>query len=506
MTPLNAWLAEFAPRLEQALGWPVRFQAGEDESSRETEDCWQCFVDDGLQVVGRLTLQLPSDPRRDAGFGAAREAAELFADVLSRLAKSMRNAQSHQDDVSALVELGRTVPQSDDFRASLGQLLRVATQLSGMWSAAFFLLDPREEHLELRATHRLPARSVPRPLRSLAARGPECLAWQRGRLIMNDGDFESREWLPEPAAVGIVVPVIVEAELIGALWCYDRRKRPVGDREVHVLQSVAAQIAAVLERTALLEESAQRRQLKSDLRVASRTLPVGLLQLPPAEWGLDLAVRSATVTEVGGDLCDVIPLAGDRMLIAVGDAVGHSVPAAMLVSVARGALRALTNSAASADLSATRLMANLNQALYGVTRAEQFVTLVLGIIDRRQRTLSYVNAGHPPLLLLRGNEWLSLESHGLFLGVKPDLAYPGSVLELQTGDVMVWCTDGVSDALHPARQACRRPGIEATIPTAGEASADALADRIWKQLFDADHGQPLHDDRTLLVLKIGGAG
>ncbi|MFO0918343.1 MAG: SpoIIE family protein phosphatase [Planctomycetaceae bacterium] len=418
VSPFNAWIAELVPRLEQALGWPIRFQAGDDDSAIETADCWQCLIDDGLQVVGRLTLQLPADPRRDAGFSAARETAELFADMLSRLAKSTRCAESHRQDVSALVELGRTIPRSDDFRTALGQLLQVVTQLSGMWSAAFFLLDPRDDRLELRATYRIPSRAIPQPVRSRQATGAEALAWQRGALILTKRDYDSRQWLPDPAAVGVAVPVIVDAELIGTLWCYDRRERRIDDREIHVLQSAAAQIAAVLERTALLEESAQRRQLKSDLRVASRTLPVGLLQLPPAEWGLDLAVRSATVTEVGGDLCDVIPIGEERTLIAIGDAVGHSVPAAMLVSVARGALRALTISTAGTDLTVANLMTGLNRALYGVTRAEQFVTLVLGIVDSRARTFSYVNAGHPPLLLLRGGEWNSLESHGLFLGVK----------------------------------------------------------------------------------------
>lgn len=500
------WMHDVARRLERALGWPVTFDAPSDSDGDASRDCWHADIQDGIQKIGRLTLQLPDDPRRDAGFTSARELTDLMAEVLSRLATAARKLDTRSQDISTLVEIGKSVPRSADLPTALAQLLKAVTQISGLWCGAFFLIDPRDSQLRLRATHQLPAKKVPAPLRAIDLETPDGRAWRSGAVRLNRKHANDRNWLPEGMAVGLGVPILSPSGYLGMLWCFDRRQKALGDWEEQVLQSVAAQIAAVLERTVLLKESEQQQQLKSDLRVASAKLPVGLLELPPKDWGLDLALRAATVTGVGGDVCDVIPLGDHRTLIAIGDAVGHSVPAAMLVSVVRGALRALVSQAAPNSLSTSRLMGGLNRTLSAVTREEQFVTLMLAIIDSQAGTLTYTNAGHPPPLLLRGGEWTSLQSHGLFLGVLPDAVYTTSTCELLAEDVLVLFTDGVTETMSSSRAVFRRQGIKATLPSAGAADAHAIAEAIWHGLEQHDPGRPLRDDRTLLVLKYLGAG
>jgi sigma-B regulation protein RsbU (phosphoserine phosphatase) len=289
---------------------------------------------------------------------------------------------------------------------------------------------------------------------------------------------------------------------LGTLWCYDRRDRTVTDRDVHVLQSVAAQIAAALERMVLLEESAARKKQRDELRAASQHHGGGAIAALPRDWGVDVALRSANAAELGGDLCEAWPVGPQRTLIAVGDAVGHSLPAAMIMAVARGALRTLMHGEAVGHSQIDALMRQINRTLCTVTNAEQFMALVCGVIDSRRMTLTYTNAGHPPPWLSREGRRSMLTSHGLLLGIVPDAGYQQSVLPLQRGDLLLFFTDGVSEAMSRDRSFFRSQGVMSALGDRDWASAGAAADAIWERLMGHVDRRSPADDQTLLVVKM----
>jgi len=498
------WISGSIGRLADALGWPINWTAAADLAGGFATTGSPIDITDGDDTLGRIVVESPDDPRLTGAYESVCDVTELFAETLSRAARATHTARSRGRDVSALVDAVKTVPQTGDLQTAVGHLLRVATQLTGLWSAAFFLFDPRNQRLRLRATHQLAAKGVPQPLRAIGLETPDGLAYAQGAAILDRQIPADADWLPTGTAVGIGVPILTEGCLIGSLWCFDRRQRELGAWQIELLQSAAVQMAALLERTMLLQDSERQQQMTSELEFASRKLPVGLLQRPPVEWGVDLAVRAATVTGVGGDICDVIPLENRRMLIAIGDAVGHSVPAAMLASVARGALRALVSQIPANRLSTELLMVGVNRALHTVTQSEQFVTLMIGILDIDAATFIYTNAGHPPPLLLRDGEWRSLNSHGLFLGVEPETKYRASTVSLAPRDTLICYTDGVTETVNRAKVAFHRQGIQDTIPAANAATADAIAETIWQRVQAHDPDRPLRDDRTLLVLNFAG--
>ncbi len=487
-------------RLADAVGWPISW----NDAASSDDPLGEIAVRDDDGVLGCIVLDAPDDPRLVRNFCSAREVAGVFAEVLSRLACASRNLAVRSRDISTLVEVGQFVPRAADVQSGMSHLLRAAAQLSGLWSSACFFFDARAALLRLRATYRLPAKTVPHANRTADAKSPDGRAAEDGAIVLNRFHPKDGVWLPPGVATGVCVPVLADGVLLGSLWGYDRRQRDLGQKEISVLQSIAAQIASVLERSALLQESAKQQQLQTELRIAARHLPVSLLQHPPSEWGLDVAVRAATVSGVGGDFCEVVPLGNHRTLFAIGDAVGHSVPAAMLVSSARGALRALLAQTLADNVTPAELMNGINRGLHAITKSEQFVTLVVGVIDSRVGTLTYTNAGHPQPLLLRGDEWLSLQSHGMFLGVVPETNYASSELELAAGDVLICFTDGVTETINASREVFRRQGIQSTIAAAGESTAEEMAAAIWRRLESHAPG-PLRDDRTLLVLKHRGA-
>jgi sigma-B regulation protein RsbU (phosphoserine phosphatase) len=285
---------------------------------------------------------------------------------------------------------------------------------------------------------------------------------------------------------------------LGTLWIFDRRNRTFGEHERHVLQSIAAQIAGVLERVALLRGSERHQRIARELEHATRSQPVLLPNDLPADPRYELAAHVASCHELGGDLCEIIPLPQHQVGLAIGDASGHSISAALIMASVRGALRVL----ASEERSLPEFMRRLNEALYAITRSHQFMSLCFAQFDPGPRRLTYCNAGHPLPLLLRQGTILPLGSHGLLLGVIRDADYSFSTLDLQPGDLLVFYTDGISEARSGREQMFRADGVAAALVDSRHGTAQEVLTGIWNCVEHHLEGTSADDDRTLVVLRI----
>jgi sigma-B regulation protein RsbU (phosphoserine phosphatase) len=457
----------------------------------------------GDDVAGHLRLRTDSLPAA-SDLSRVIGTADVVAELIGRLATAERRLESRGRKVTTLMELGRAIPQTSTLTATLDKLLLAATELTGYWSAAFFLADPLALTFRLRQAHGLPASGVPVPQR-IWSLSPDSAAMEQGVIVLQRGDAEAEPWLPASCAVGFAVPVSSSAGPLGTLWCYDRRHRTVATSDVQALQSVAAQTATVLERTVWLHETAAQKRLRDELHVASRRHPGHAFGPVPRDWGLDIAVKTASAAELGGDLCELWPVGPRRLLVAIGDAVGHSVPAAMIMAVARGSLRTQIASRDGQPLEVDRFVQRLNEALCTVTRGEQFMTLFCCMVDLNDGSLTATNAGHPPPWLIRGGEPMALGAHGLLLGILPETAYESVRLPLQAGDCLVFFTDGVSEAMSRTRELFGAQGVVQTLRGANWTTAEQAAEAIWAALQQHTSGLRASDDQTLLVIRVADA-
>ncbi|MCH8830917.1 MAG: serine/threonine-protein phosphatase, partial [Planctomycetes bacterium] len=311
-----------------------------------------------------------------------------------------------------------------------------------------------------------------------------------------------RNWLPAGYAAGYCVAVKSPAGPLGTIWAFDRRDRNPPENDRRVLHSLASRIAAVLERVVLLRESDVQHRQQRDLNVASHSLPQDILRGISGHSGVDVAAVCTSRYELGGDLCELIALDDARMIVAVGDASGDSVPAAMVMSAARGAIRALCASGEFDVLETDVLIGRLNRTLHDITAAHQFMSLLFGVLDLREKSFTYTNAGHPAPLHIRDSQVTALRSHGMLLGVLAETAYDHSVVHLQAGDTLVAFSDGISEAMNPGKTMFRQNGIEAAVTPVGERTADQLLQAILKDLESHTAGSGSGDDRTLLVMRM----
>jgi serine phosphatase RsbU (regulator of sigma subunit) len=255
-------------------------------------------------------------------------------------------------------------------------------------------------------------------------------------------------------------------------------------------------MAEGLEHARELEKQRDRLEHELDLarRIQARLLP----SAPPHLPGLDVAGLSESAREVGGDYYDHVDLGGGRLLLVIADVSGKGVPAALLMSGFRAAL-------VSQDLSQARpedVASRVNEFLNRSVEPGRFVTAFLGLLDAASGTLTYVNAGHnPPLLLRAGGALEPLEAGGVILGILPGTRYERGEVTLAPGDLLALYTDGVTEGANAANEMWGEERLAALLRASASASAKDIAQRIVREVraFEGERGPA--DDITVLVAK-----
>lgn len=511
VTNTQQWIDGICQRFSDATGWPLTYvpvkpgesARAEAELRKDPEFCWLHEIHDGQRCTGFVQIRLRDDSSLDRSFVPACDLAEAIAQLTQQLLSSGRQLDTRTREVSTLVDIGLSIPQEDDLLSALKQLLRASVQLTAFRATGFFLLDPTADELNLRVSHHLDAQQIPHPRRDLASDPPDIMALVRGTvLIQRDTSPDLAGWLPAEAAIGLCVAVQSESGPIGTLWCFDRRTRLPSERERHVLESLAAQIASVLERVVLLRESETQQRLQRELRVVSEHQAGTFLSPLPPGWRLDVAGRCRAAYELGGDLCELIPLGKRQAIVAIGDASGDGIPASVVMTAVRGALRALISGPDQDVLDTELITSRINLALHGITPAHQFMSFLYGVLNTETLTFTYTNAGHPPPIFVRGGSTSSLISHGMLLGVAPDVEYIHSVVSLDPGDMLVLFSDGIAEAMSPTRQMFGSQGIISAVKSHLDGTAQDVLDAIWQKYAAHSAGGSKPDDRTLLVIRV----
>jgi len=250
--------------------------------------------------------------------------------------------------------------------------------------------------------------------------------------------------------------------------------------------------AEVQARTLELEQQRRRIELEVAQAVQAALLPAELPQIP----GIDIAARTVTALEVGGDLFDFSYDPSDTVMAAVIDVSGKGVPAALALSGLKSSLDA------SHRLNLPAALASLNRHMVEHTPEDMFATMAICTLDAGTRTLQLACAGHEPMLIVRaadGTRELAT-TEGLPLGIRRDGEYRASQVQLAPGDVVALYTDGVTEA-QCGGQPFGVEGLADIIAENRSASAQALVDAVFARL-GADCA--CQDDATVVILKLTG--
>src|SRR5712664_3044269 len=242
----------------------------------------------------------------------------------------------------------------------------------------------------------------------------------------------------------------------------------------------------------------QRDDLLQDVKLAAQVQRLFLPSGKPAIDGLEIAGMMRPARGIGGDFYDYIPIDAHTIQVVIADVAGKGVPAALLMAATAAALRLEANH----DRNMLQQVERLNAEIGAVSDPERYVTLLVAEIDTQKRIVRYVNCGHNPALLFRPNAGTltRLNSSCPPIGLSPEEMCELASVDLLAGDVLVFYTDGVTEAENRLGEEFGMERLSATVGRGSSLSAEDLMRDIHNAAADFC-GDDFNDDVTILVVK-----
>lgn len=307
--------------------------------------------------------------------------------------------------------------------------------------------------------------------------------------------FERGELVPQAWGVAMLV---IGGLFFGVCLLLDLRN-PNREEE----QRLSEEEFEALKRESERKLVTRRERLLGEFALAQQAQQRMLPDFPPAIPGFEVAAVCVPALQVGGDLFDYMQISDSRWTFCVADVSGKGVSAALYMTMVKGLLSAMRLK--RADL--REIVAALNEHIYRVIEKRSFVTMMLAALDPQSRKLEVLRAGHPPLLHARSDGSFSfLESNGMGLGLAPSAIFcrrlSTATVSLAPGDVAVLYSDGVTEAMNRKREEFGEDRLVSVVEASVSAKADDICQEILHAIQTFQDGAPVHDDITVMVLKV----
>jgi serine phosphatase RsbU (regulator of sigma subunit) len=242
-----------------------------------------------------------------------------------------------------------------------------------------------------------------------------------------------------------------------------------------------------------------RQSIEQELRMARSIQQALLPKDMPLLDGWQITPYYKPAREVGGDFYDFFELEDSQIGVAVGDATGKGMPAALAVSATSSILRAVAQAFGSS--SPGEVLARVNETLVARIPANMFVTCFYAILDPKSGHLSYANAGHDLPYLWRRDEAEELRARGMPLGLMPGMPYEQKEIVLDTGEVALLYSDGLVEAHNSEGEMFGFPRLQGLVAEHGDKERP-LGEFLMEELYTfVGEGWEQEDDITLLTLR-----
>ena len=266
----------------------------------------------------------------------------------------------------------------------------------------------------------------------------------------------------------------------------------------------------------LLAVAKEKERLQAEIEIAREVQEQLYPKTAPVLKTLRITGKCQPARMVSGDYYDYQLLADNKLAIAIGDVAGKGISAALLMASIQSALRMelraslerVAELAAPSHLpvngfrlSTAQMVSDLNQQLYATTSPEKYATFCFALYDEESGMVTYTNAGHLPPILIRNGAASNLDVNGTVVGAFPHSKYDESRVQLESGDLLVCYTDGITE---PENEYGEMFGEERLIGLVSK-NADREDSRIIETVMEAvrqwTNSPELSDDMTLLLAR-----
>lgn len=448
----------------------------------------------GLLFLGGKANKQPFDKHElefIEGLCIISTAALVNSQLFSELKSTYRNLDRRIHELNTLFDLSKEFNLLVD-RDKISRIFKFAL-LGQLFIRTFFLIYKNQDDINLLASSGL--KNHPNPDEIL-----ELFEDTDKDVIRVDENFgKDHTWICEND-IAALISLSIQNEKVAVIGVGERaNKVPFTDTDFNFLKSLANLAVISIQKTYFLEERIDKERMEEELSIA-KSIQEGLLPDPiPEIEGVDLAAKTISSREVGGDYFDVAKTPDGNTILAIADVTGKGVPAALLMANLQSMLHVLL----PVDITLSEATERINNLIYKNTPSDKFITFFWAKYLSTHKILRYVNAGHNPPLLLRNNSdtFEELSKGGLLLGaMETMMPYEQADVQLNPNDLLISYTDGVNEAMDNNEEEFGTTRLKKCILENRDKSSEEILDAIVHDVM-AFSNQKLLDDLTLLIIK-----
>ena len=422
---------------------------------------------------------------------------------LMQLEEENRRLRRAVEELSIINEVATAVSSTSPLDQVVDLIVQKCVKHLKVDQGAVLLFEKQEDAQALRTM----VRKVQTNVRTIPYRlGDQITGWMlknQQPIVVNDFKSDGRFRLPAEAEADVrsllCVPLRLKGRMMGVLSVFNKRgNEEFSENDQRLLAIIGAQSAQVIENARLYEEEKALQKIQQEVQMA-RDIQTRLLpKAPPAIAGFDIAGKSVSAQNVGGDYYDFLEFRDGRLGLCLADVSGKGISASLLMANVQATIRGQSALGSSAAL----CMQNSNRQLYQSTDTDKYVTLFYGVLDTGAHEMQYSNAGHnPPMLITNGGEPTLLRTGGPVLGILPEAPYDQATVPVTPGDLLLIYSDGYSEAMNRSFEEFGENRLLEVVRANRNVAALQLIDRIGEAVEKHCAGAPQTDDMTMIVLR-----
>jgi phosphoserine phosphatase len=415
--------------------------------------------------------------------------------------RPLRNLSA--DELRKILDLTRTIAAAADLQEVLGLLVQCAMELLAAERASVFLYEPETKELVSRVAAGVEQIRVP------ADRGISGATISQGQTLLVEDAYADERFNPDvDRKTGFRTRNLLSlplrghlGDLVGVLQVINKIDGAFEPADVTLAEAFGAQAGVALQRASLIEHYQEKIAMERALSLA-REIQQGLLpQRRPQIEGFELAGATRPADRTGGDAFDFFELPDGRWMLLVGDATGHGIGPALVMTETRAMLRAIS---LHCDADPCNVFAAVNDLLEKDMDHARFVTCFYALLSPDSASLQFASAGHGPNLLYqaRDRSIRDLPASGPPLAVVPGVEFDcPAPIQMASGDVLLVPSDGFVEACNPDGEMFGHQRLGAFVRDHRELTAEQIVGRLFETIDRFVGRGDQADDLTVLVLR-----
>jgi len=247
------------------------------------------------------------------------------------------------------------------------------------------------------------------------------------------------------------------------------------------------------------ELSIKNKSIKHELEMARKVQMALFPRVFPNNERCSFFGLYVPMQDLGGDFYDVFAIDEDNTAFAIVDVSGHG-PSASLVTAM---IKIFFNAKSAYGKTPAEIIEEIHQCILNTVGVSGiFATIFFGIINHKQMTLDYANAGHTPGILLRGNETVFLNSNATVAGVFKGAEYVTDRIKLDGGERIILFTDGLVEARNTSDQMIGNENFYKILSERNSLSIEEMCLKVFEDVSNYSKGIDPDDDKTILITEI----